>query len=283
MRTLWEPDSSINEVPLGCNYPVNGDFGEYIPLFMLSLPNLSSFIMYIGDTKVWQRGGKLYGMKEPVLSHMKRKLSELGINTKNEYQAFFEVYPSLITAFTEETNVHNYQQLGMSLHQNHDRGQSSYEAMFRNLTNLGISKTNLRSASYYTGFHACWNSNGSLMWTMAIKKEYVKYYKLCLLLGKEIDPRIFTCLIQEGFDTKHTNNKPLRTAFRKYLKGKLEAANINSIEMNFRELLNGRITPPEGITSIKDMKNWENDLLKGFAEKSVIEKKISDAGVELSF
>lgn len=285
-RSQWKPEEVTDKiVPAGKNYPVNHDFGDYTPLFLIP------FISTMGENVGYYSGDYSDRLSQatremtstPILKVVKNKLSEMNVQTNNARIAFFETFGPLVQSYCNANDARQFVDFTFGMYYKYDTLTNSYDQLFEAQSGLTPSLIRLRSQSYYSGFGALFNEQGNLIWTLAVKNEHVKYVKLCYLLGKPVDPRVLVFMSQETFDTKNTFNKPLRTAFRKQMKGWLIENEVPMVEVDFNEVLCGRVTVPDGITSIRDTKNWESETVANFIESYRVEDALDAAGVELAF
>lgn len=77
-----------------------------------------------------------------------------------------------------------------------------------------------------------------ILYVLAIKSEYLKYYKQCILLNITPDVRIYKLLIDKSFDHVSTQYPNTRTAFRKYVK---KIAINEGIEVEYLDNINNTI------------------------------------------
>lgn len=214
---------------------------------------------------------------------MSAKLNDMNVGSNNARVAFFETYLNLITGHINSDSAISFIDYSFGMYNDHDTRAASYDHIFESQDSLNPSSITLRSGGYYSGRGALFTERGNLIWTLAVRKSHVKYAKLCYLLGKPMDPKALVFISQTNFDNKSTFNKPLRTAFRKHMKGWLVENEVAIVEMDFNDLFCGRVTVPEDVSSIKDIKAWQSDLIVEFAEGYRVESALSEAGVELAF
>jgi|TARA_B110000967_G_scaffold201149_1_gene238013 hypothetical protein len=251
------------------NYVAEGDFGEYIPMYQIKLPNLSPFPSTHAT---------------PIKNTINRKLSELHVSTQDEATMFFNVYGNILNGYINAIETYSNVDVVERMHsvfKGYSISGEGYLTMFKAMNKLNFSCFSLRSNTYYVGFGSCWLEDGTLLWTTAVKKEYLKYFKLCMMFGEEIDPRIYTFIVQEGFDTDTTANIPLKRAFRKYHKGRLEHGKVSIIEMDLRRMCNGNVHRPEGLTSISAYEDWKKSLTLGYVEQKTENYRLVGQSIEL--
>lgn len=291
----WSPEQQNMKseiVPQGGVFPKNSDFGGYVPLFLIpfkdNTQNSTSYLQISSPGRAIKQYcdqnniTRSIGVNSvPVIGNLTKRMAEIGIHTEIEIEAFWRVYQERITQYLEDNRCFDYVDFMTRLYGNKNYTHSSYVNMFRGITTLHFSDVHLRSNSYISGHGACFTQQGELLWTLAVRPEHVEYIKLCFMLGKAVNPRVYTLLIQEGFDTVTTDNKPLRTAYRKYFKGFIETNEILIQEVDFKSTLCGRVSYPEGMNSIGDRKNWEDDLVGRFADSVVSRERLARDGVEL--
>lgn len=285
-RSQWTHKDVSNIVPAGKNYPVNGDFGDYVPLFLIPFISTTNSGYSYSSNDYPSRLNSFYGSLDvttPLHENVRSKIGEMNVASNNARIAFFETYTNLITGYSNSEDTISPVDYTFGMYYKHDQLAASYEQIFVAQSGLTPSLVRLRSQAYYSGRGSLFTDKGNLIWTLAVKKDHVKYVKLCHLLGKPIDPKVLVFITQTDFDTKTTFNKPLRTNFRKHMKGWLVDNDVTMIEMDFNEMLCGRVTVPEEVSSIRDMKTWETDTVNNFVESYRVENALSDAGVELSF
>lgn len=247
---------------IGLAYTSEGDFGDFVPLFKLPFPDLRTSGTACDSTL--------------IKNTIKGKVKELNIDTASSANVLFSVYSDILTTYINSADVFSIATVfnGMTA-RTPAMADAGYYAMFNDMNYLHFTETSLRANAYYVGFGSCWDKKGTLLWTTAVKKEYVKYFKLCMLLGEEIDPRIYTFIIQNGFDGENTKHKPLRTGFRKFHKGAIERAGIPIIEMDLHDMCNGCIYKPKEVASILDYKKWEDTLLESFLEHATENQRLA--------
>ena len=275
-------------VKAGNNYPKNSDFGDYVPLFLM--PYINTFDTGMSD---YAHSGEYANalvdhyvkldLITPLHVHMKTSISGMNVQTSNARVAFFETYGPLINGYLESESTISFTDFSFTMQAKHDNVNSSYNQLFASQASLTPSLIRLRSQSYYSGLGSLFTDKGHLIWTLAVRKEHVKYVKLCYLLGKPINPAALVLITQTGFDTRASFNKPLRTAYRKHMRDWIIEGGVTIVEMDFTEMLCGRITVPNEIASIKDIKQWEVNTVNNFVDGYIVENELCAEGVELSF
>ncbi len=277
-----------SNVPSGANYPVEGDFNDHVPLFLIPFINTidsGGFGYYGGEYKtlLTRYFDTEVENKTPFHIVVSNKIAEMNVQTANAATAFFETFESLIQDYCNDDSTIRFIDYSATMHNSHEIVRNSYENIFACQGGLSPCLVQLRSQAYYSGCGALFQNKGNLIWTLAVKKEHVKYVKLCYLLGKPIDPKVLVFMSQTNFDTKSTFNKPLRTAFRKQFKDWLVDNEVQMVEVDFNSMLCGNVKIPDEITSIRAVKDWETNTIIEFIESYKVENDLTASGVELSF
>lgn len=95
---------------------------------------------------------------------------------------------------------------------------------------------------------------------LCIKKEYIKYFKLWLLVGGELDFDIFYVLIDKEFNSSKTSNKTLKSIYNKAFKPIIKEYGLEIIEVNsLNNELFITIQKPK-VNTISEYKNWLNEI-----------------------
>lgn len=276
--------------------------GDYIPLYMIdfrdfstvhygyrtfpsSLPRskkdfLNSLFSKTPDAPT--RNGYINNnVVMPLFHHLIKKINSIKPADRRELGIFLDIYGNKMLEYANEVG-YSYSECVNGVLKPQGRSSSDYYGLFHHQKVLDFHTHRLRSNTYVGGYGSLFYADGTPIWTMCVHKKYVEYVKLCFILGEEIDQSVYTLFVQEGFDTKNTTNKPLRSAYRKYMKKGIEANGIPIMEANFIELFTTEVKLPEGAMSISGKRAFEKRTFQDFVEYLYVAQELSDSGIELT-
>lgn len=139
--------------------------------------------------------------------------------------------------------------------------------IFSNHTTKNISSTytytmnTLDGKFINRGTTIVFKSNTNLMklpCILCIKRKYIPYFYQCMILGIEVDPRIFYLLVDKEFDCKDSYAPRFRPSFRKFIlkSAKEQGMNIVYDTDLFNKIFKGYTIPGRTITD-KNLKKKE--------------------------
>lgn len=89
---------------------------------------------------------------------------------------------------------------------------SSYTRSFYSVDGI------LRGNKYLGTLELLGATPSKILYALCIKQEYLEYVYQCLLLNRDVDPRVLVFLIDQEFDCPKSYAPRCRPAFRKYVK-----------------------------------------------------------------
>jgi hypothetical protein len=207
--------------------------------------------------------------------------------------------PKLDSIFIKETtrglikNINGWldtpvkQQLHTPLMRRYYGSHSYYELFYQVEKCVSPKLISLRTKNYIANaWYLTDSSDNTPIFTLMVKKEAVKYVRLCLLLGETPVSDCFEFWINESLDIKDSKWPQFRTQYRKYLKPKIQKEyQIPIFEKTEDELWSEFIylTEPK-FKSIKERKEWLNSVTKEYLAskkvQTVVDKEVIDKAFE---
>ena len=275
---LGTSEEGINNVlqVKGTIYPVVGDYGDYYPVHSFKFPNADyvSTFKYKSLIDGTTDNNDIVNQPMTVTSLILSGIYDF-METKDLIDVPYPVETSnllvdkmneLISEFIEDSDMLHYPTINDSIAVvSSNWWHSGYSALFSGMVKREIRRCTIRRKEYYSGSGTLWDGDRNLILALAIDKKYLKYYKLCYLTREVPDPRIFTCIMQEEFDTVRTFNKPLRSAFRKYFRKELVASDIPMITMNLVDMHSGEIDT-SGVNTISESKQIQKQFVTEYLD-----------------
>lgn len=150
------------------------------------------------------------------------------------------------------------------------------------------SKIHVGSNYYLTNYHCVLarkegvNTEVKPIFCLMVHREYVEYYKLCHLLGRDPDPRIFELWINPEFDVTKSEWTSLRSSYRKNYKIDLETTGVKIVEVEdiLPRIFNLVETPQ--FSTISDTRKFKTEASAEFLEAVKVEASLKDKGINLT-
>lgn len=273
------------------SYAIGGPNKEYVPVFAMDQRVVpASFNVPPGDYNalINSEANKFNTesrQNAPIVSLIKKSIYSLntdlhggaGLHYFEEVEdTFNNVLPNAI-----EEYLNSYIDYSISFPTNHSG--TSYDDLFNALNFNNWSTIDFRNNSILTNLHFCAdllrervpyiNQNGvsamrmeykiKPLFALVVKPEFIPYLRLCWLLGEEPNYSIFELWVDSEFDIKNTNWKFLRSKFRNLYLPRIESLGIDVRKVsNLMDKLFYKIQIPETVKTIKDKKDWINNVSK---------------------
>lgn len=260
-------------IPEGINYVKDFDYGDYVPLF--AIPGFDAQSVRHSNTTFYDYFSTKHTCVHNKISSCLLGREENGKLVVDKVSRLFMEHLDNPTLFKASDFIK--EAVGM----NHTLGGSTYNNLMIAQSNLSFSIIRLRRNSYISGYHALLTKEGDLIWTLAVRKEHVKYVKLCFMLGKSLDPRVLVFMAQTGFNSRTTFNKPLRSHFRKQMRDWLEHHSVKFVEMDFKSKLTGSVNIPEDISTLSEIEEWERNTVDEFLNSLNVTIALKKDNIEL--
>ena len=288
----------------GRAFQKEGNLGEYIPLYMLDFRDFShssvdaryysSFPHNLNRStkneinKIFTKDGIDPGVGDvyqhkliPFFKNLSDNINKLSPKSNRELSIFLEIYENKIIEYVNKIG-YSYLECAKGVAKPEYSTNGDYNSLFNCQRQLNFNSHPLRSGNYIGGFGSLFDEKGNPIWTMCVHKKHVDYIKLCFILNKEIDQSVYTLFIQEGFDTKNTTNKPLRSAYRKHMKKNVESNGIPIIEADLIKLFAAEVILPGNAMSISGKRAFEKQTFQEFVGYFNATQELADSGIELT-
>jgi len=243
---------------------------EYVPLFFI---NKNSF--HQSTTLAFKELDKINRYIDPM-TYIPNKIYQNrinylintnngGLNTSNQILIDSKNY------------IKNYLKYNIPEFNNHIVNNIiTYENLFDICINTSVlNKTNLRSNTFinHFGFLALNTNTFKPLFQAMIKKEHLKYFKLCYLTNTQPD----YSLVEFWIDNEFLNNddyKSIKMAFNKTLKPKLDSR-IKIVKVNNLLDYSFDYIKTPVFATISDKKQFENSVLNDFVQDTILENQLN--------
>jgi hypothetical protein len=257
----------------------------------------NDYIGLFNINKTFINRSDLLRFDEPRLTHLNRVHT---INTKEQYIPNVNFQTKIVNNIKNLcfNNVLLYDTLNFSkenikeyfnsndlvdFNYYHNDSIASYESLFnQTLTTHRLNNVSLRGHNFIThfGFLADFNTEFKPLFSFMIKKEHLKYFKLCYLTNKA--PNL--SLVEFWMDNNLLNNndfKNIKMYFNKILKPIIIQNNIEVVKVdNLLDYMFDYIKIPN-FPTIKDKKEFDVNIISELFEDITIEENFKQKSLIL--
>lgn len=199
--------------------------------------------------------------KEYIFSSVSYYNIETTIDLENKYSNLFKNWLLDNESYTKASFLSNYNY--------HYRKVSRIQAVEQ------CSKTTIKkySNTFIGSYSLLYNSNNDVLnyyCLLCVKKEYVYYVKLCILLNKEIEFDCFYLLVNNTLDF---NKSTILKYVYNYIIKEIKKYDIPIIITDIENAISKKLEIPS-FNTIKDMNNWLSGIVTEYRDYAVKDLKI---------
>jgi len=143
----------------------------------------------------------------------------------------------------------------------------TYESLiYNNLNHLGWGSSLMRTKRFISNYMYLMDLNSKkVIYCLAVKSKYIEYYRMCVLLNRTPNPKIFTMFVDQSISFKNPEFKYLRTKYLNEIENPLIQLGVEKVVTeNILEIITSINKLPSDLKTIKDRVEWIRNVKNDF-------------------